>query len=204
MWDGYVLNDFVPYWELWDLPRREARAEYNRVMGLKDHRLRQLRGLLGRSGVELDFSDRSVADLDAWFIEAMEPLVGHEVPNGRSLSVCEDIALFLGDLLIDRLPGLRWEFFIWGKKSMSYQNHVIYGYPGRETLRLNTGLSGMVHGYGVRVLEDRAGVREVVVPGLEGPFAGAVIELPPLDREFFAGVVQGATDRYYRDLSEDA
>jgi hypothetical protein len=31
--------------------------------------------------------------------------------------------------MIARNPGLRWEFFTWGKRDSHYQRHVIMGFP---------------------------------------------------------------------------
>jgi hypothetical protein len=47
-------------------------------------------------------------------------------------SLTNDVALFLGDEMIARNPGLRWEFFTWGKRDLSYQRHVIMGFPDEQ------------------------------------------------------------------------
>ncbi|HEX6443920.1 MAG TPA: hypothetical protein VF053_02450 [Streptosporangiales bacterium] len=47
-------------------------------------------------------------------------------------SVVNDIALFLGEVMIERHPHLRWEFHTWGKKNASYQRHVIMGFSTED------------------------------------------------------------------------
>ena len=85
-------------------------------------------------------TDVAVQDLNDWFRTHVQ-----EDPHkpGRLLpdwySVVNDIGLFLGDQMIARCPRLRWEFFTWGKKNVSYQRHVIMGF-GTEDPKFKTNI----------------------------------------------------------------
>lgn len=62
-----------------------------------------------------------------------------------------DVALFLGDLMITRCPQLRWEFFTWGKKDVSYQRHVIMGFSSKNP-KVNLDIDAAVAVYGHRII----------------------------------------------------
>lgn len=157
-WGCYSPNDVMPYWVSSEMPRREARAQFNRTMATRAERIATLAALLRGFGLGLSDSDDAVQKLNEWFVDVMTPLPDRSLPDRRSASVCEDVALFLGDVMISRHPELRWEFFIWGKKNIAYRCHVIMGFPHENPkLHANLDLPGIIHGYGVQVLEHRFG-----------------------------------------------
>ncbi|MEZ2373271.1 hypothetical protein [Arthrobacter sp. RCC_34] len=123
--------------------------------------MNELRDLLALNGIDLDGSDDSISDLDTWFFHNIEP--DPDVP-GRLLpmwySVCRDIGLFLGDIMIKRHPNLRWEFFIWGRSNVSYQKHVIMGFGAEDPKhRTNLDVDRAVATYGHRIVADRGSVQ---------------------------------------------
>lgn len=87
-------------------------------MHAKPARIEMLRQLLTANGVELNSTDAAVQDLNDWFYANVEP---DPKNRGRLLpdwySVVNDIALFLGEVMIERHPNLRWEFFTWGRRT---------------------------------------------------------------------------------------
>jgi hypothetical protein len=129
-WESYEVYHPGVFGPLHTLPRAEARSAFNRLMAARPGRIQMLRRLLEASGIELTGTDRGVQDLNDWFLANVEPDPGKP---GRLLpvwySVVNDVALFLGDVMIERHPGLRWGFFTWGKTNASYQRHVIMGFP---------------------------------------------------------------------------
>lgn len=99
------------------LSRADARRAYERLMQAKPARIEMLRQLLTANGVELNSTDAAVQDLNDWFYANVEPdpkNPGRLLPDWYS--VVNDIALFLGEVMIERHPNLRWEFFTWGQK----------------------------------------------------------------------------------------
>ncbi len=195
-WAEYPLNESMPWWALSELPRSVARAEFDRTMREKDERVAIFRDLLAESGIEFDGSDGSVQSLNDWFVETMTPAADRNDPDRRSQSVCEDVTLLLGDVMIDRHPELRWEFFTWGKKNVSYQSHVIMGFSLEDPKwHSNLGLSRIIYGYGAHVLGTRRGLPvDVRVP--EGhPLHGVQISLPPLDRSEFLSLLAAVARR---------
>lgn len=128
-WDGYEPFDPGIWGPLHELSRKDARAAYDRLMSEKPQRIEALKAVLERNGV---ISGESLADVQAlndWFRVEVEP----DEANPARLrpiwySVVNDIALFLGDLMIQRSPNLKWTFFDKRKKDAAFQRHVIIGF----------------------------------------------------------------------------
>ncbi|WP_155357963.1 hypothetical protein [Acrocarpospora macrocephala] len=126
--------EYEPYEPLYegtmhDMPRRQAREEFNHLMSAKGERGEQLRLLLLANGIELDTTDEAVQVLHDWFRVNVES----EPSNPERLrpiwyAVVNDISLFLGDVMISRCPNLEWVFWTGGKRDSSYQRHVITGF----------------------------------------------------------------------------
>lgn len=112
-----------------DLSRRDARNQYNDVMERREERIEQLAGLVGRNGVTFGRTDEALLALGEWYVTSVTP----DQSDRSRLSpvwfaVSFDIALLLGEIMIQRVAGLRWEFYVWGKTDMAYQRHVIMGF----------------------------------------------------------------------------
>ena len=136
-----------------DLPRKAARQAFKRLISEKTARIEELRKLLDVNGIELSASDEGLQVLNDWFRENVEP---NESDPGRLrnlwYAVVNDIGLFLGDVMIERAPGLRWEFFTWGRKNVSYQRHVIMGFSQISFPTYNVDIDAAVAVYGQRII----------------------------------------------------
>jgi hypothetical protein len=171
-WDGYKAYDPGVFGQLNALPRAEARQAYTRLMQARPARIDMLRRLVKANGIELGSSDAAIQDLNDWFYANIEP-----DPNqpGRLLpewySVVNDVALFLGDVMIERHPKLHWEFFTWGAKNVAYQRHVIMGFGTEDPkFKTNIDIHRMVVTYGHRIVASRGSVSSygrVTVRGAE-------------------------------------
>ncbi|MFK0239387.1 hypothetical protein ACIQTX_00895 [Microbacterium sp. NPDC090281] len=180
-WETYTLNEAMPWWVLQDLPRREARAEFELTMQRKSGRIEILKKALAESGLVFDGRDASIQSVNDWFVEVMMPLpdAGNNAPDSRSRSICEDTALLLGDLMIERHPELRWDFFIWGKRNVAYHSHVIMGFSTEDPKwHSNLDLSRIIYGYGVQVLNARRGLPVDIEVPQGHPLEG--VRMPPL------------------------
>jgi hypothetical protein len=142
-WAVYELFDTGVDEQVRALPRREARAAYERLMGGKDGRLDNLRALLASDGV-------AIQRINDWFVATVEEDAEHPgwlLP--RWYSVVNDLGLFLGDVMIQRNPGLHWTFNEWGPKSADYQHHVVMGFNPSPTykvgLNVDQGLAMYAH-----------------------------------------------------------
>jgi hypothetical protein len=129
-------GDYAPYdpgvdGPLQDQARAAAQAAFAKLMKDKGSRKLALSQLLAANGIELDTSNGGIQRLNDWFRDSVEPDPGGEPETLRSIwySVVNDIALFLGDVIIERAPNLRWDFLGSGRKDISFQRHVILGFP---------------------------------------------------------------------------
>lgn len=159
-WDGYEPFDPGASDPPRALPRAEARRVFKHCMETKSARLEILSRLLKANGVELANADSSVQDLNDWFFANVE--ADPEQP-GRLLpiwySVCHDVALFLGELMIERHPNLHWEFFTWGKTNVAFQRHVIMGMSTEDPkFHTNIDIDRMVATYAHQIIESRGSI----------------------------------------------
>jgi len=160
-WDDYEIYSPGVFDPLNTLPRSEARKAYERCMEQKPARIEALRELLMTNGVQLTTSDAGIQDLNDWFVANVQP---DPVKAGRLTpewySVVHDVALFLGDVMIERCPELRWEFYTWGKKNVAYQQHVIMGFTQVSKLNQhdNINVNQAVATYGHRLVASGGSV----------------------------------------------
>lgn len=138
------------------LSRADAKRAYTLCMDSRPTRRVELAGLLSRNGLTLSESDGDIQTLNEWYIDEMEP---DDRDPGRLMplwyAVTNDVALFLGDEMIARNPGLRWEFFIWGKRSSHYQRHVIMGFPDAQH-KYSVDIDTLVAQVGYRAIAGRS------------------------------------------------
>ncbi len=153
-----------------ELSRADARRVFDHCMETKPARLEVLAELLRRNGVEPGTTDTGIQALNDWFVANIKPDPDHPgFLHPLWYSVAHDVALFLGDVLIERHPTLRWEFFTWGKKSVAYQWHVIMGYSTVDPkFRVNTDLARIVTGYGHLIIMSRGSLREPEIVEVRG------------------------------------
>jgi hypothetical protein len=152
-WTAYEL--FAPgvHAPLRRIPRAEAIAAYKHLMAGKPHRLESLRGLLATDGVELASDDVSIQRINDWFRARVE-----EDPEHRGYllpkwySVVNDLGLFLGDVMIERNPQLRWEFYRGAPSDIDYQNPVIMGFSSVKKFDIPIGVDGLLAMYGQRLV----------------------------------------------------
>ena len=159
-WDNYELYDPGVLDPPNALPRAEACQAFERCMATKPTRLEMLSRLLKVDGIELSSSDAAIQDLNDWFFSNVE--ADPEQP-GRLLSnwysVAHDVALFLGDVMIQRHSNLHWEFFTWGKTNVAYQRHVIMGFSTEDPKHhTNINIDRMVATYAHEIVERRGSI----------------------------------------------
>ncbi|KAB1161412.1 hypothetical protein F6X68_04700 [Micromonospora sp. AMSO12t] len=120
---------------LWkNLSRGEAARAVRRLLADRPRRLQELRRLAERAEIELpepqDATDGQLQGLSQWFFANLER-------DGRSsarlapawYSVVSDMGLYVGEVIIARGSGLEWRMFTGDRRSDSYQELVVMGFP---------------------------------------------------------------------------
>lgn len=153
-WVDYELNDVRLALRPAALARPEARKLFDQSMSTRHARTESLRRLVASTGVDLGRTGADVQALNDWFASHVE--ADSETPGALSTlwqSVTYDIALHLGDVMIERHPNLHWEFFIWGKRAVPYQRPVIMGMSTEDPkMHTNIDVIRLVHQYAMRIL----------------------------------------------------
>ncbi|HEU5004347.1 MAG TPA: hypothetical protein VFW71_16435 [Actinomycetota bacterium] len=181
-WDDYEVYDPGVSGPLNTLSRADARRAFNKLMGGRTTRREMLRCLLRANGMDLVGSDSGIQDLNDWFVanvEADPDNPGRLLPDWYS--VVNDVALFLGDVIIERCPGLRWEFYTGGKKDVSFQRHVLMGFTQVPNPKYNLDLDSAVATYGHRIVASRGSIAhqgKVKLRGVEIDVDAAVARQP--------------------------
>ena len=152
-WEGY--EPYRPPYRgpLAQLSRREAEESFTAWMAARPDRWKQLRRLLG-DDVSLGEEDKDIQLLNDWFRSSVESSSGDpERLSNRWYAVVNDVAVILGDVLIERCPGLAWEFFTKGGKSdVAYQKHVITGFTKAPNAKFNLDVDRLVATYAYQIL----------------------------------------------------
>jgi hypothetical protein len=186
-WDGYKTYDPGYSSPLNTLPRTEARRAFARRMEQKSTRIELLRKLLEANGVKLSTTEPGLQDLNDWFVPSVEPdgdHPGHLTSDWSS--VAHDVSLFLGDVMIERCPGLHWEFYTGGKKDVSFQRHVIMGFTQVPNPKYNVDIDRRVTTYANRILASKGSIAQygkVTVRGVEIDVDAAVARQPAKEIE---------------------
>ena len=127
---NYAIFDPKVERPLHELPRPEARAAYDWFMKSIPVRVEELKSLVARDGVHLNGTPSCLIALDEWLFAQLQEsyLQGMTEPSPFFYSLSNDIGMYLGESLIADSSNLRWEFYLKGKKALSYQRPVIMGF----------------------------------------------------------------------------
>ena len=153
-WGGYEPYVPIVRQPLGEVPRKEARAEFKKLMSEKEQRIAALTELLRVNGLELSATDEGLQDLNDWFVKEVERDSDHpERLLSRWYGVVNDMALFVGDVMISRYPNLKWVMYEWGAKNMSYHRHVIMGFTNVANPKYNVDVDILIATIGHRAIK---------------------------------------------------
>ncbi|MFI7064665.1 hypothetical protein ACIBL3_26980 [Kribbella sp. NPDC050124] len=168
LWGDYSAFDPGVSSPLHEVSKRQARAAFNRLMADKDERVAELRRLLQLNGIDLEPSDFGLQKLNDWFRAAVEG----DPATGRLRSiwygVVNDLALFLGDVMIQRCPTLHWTFYDKGAKDLSFQRHVIMGFSKVPNPKYNVDIDFLLGSYAHRIVANQEEERDAFVRWVRG------------------------------------
>lgn len=147
-WDAYSVFDPGVDRPLDELPRQEAKRAFDRLMAQKAGRVSALVSLCLANGLELSTGRDSIQRLNSWFLRELRSAhTGEGDLQGEWYSIINDIALFLGDILVTRFPGLSWVFYTLGRSDASYHRPVVMGFKGAQNKKYNLDLDFLIGTY---------------------------------------------------------
>ncbi|MEU4395901.1 hypothetical protein [Kribbella sp. NPDC023855] len=172
-WDDYKPFDPGVSRPLHELTMREARAAFQRLMAAKSERIEELRRLLENNGVELSSSADGLQAINDWFRGEVEGNPAQSRLHPIWYAVVNDIGLFLGDVMIERNPRLKWVMFDKGKRDIAFQRHVITGFEGVANPKYNVDPDMLVATYGHRIIAGEGVQTDAFVTWVDAATASA-------------------------------
>lgn len=155
-WNEY--EPYIPVHEglLTELSRCHAREEFSNLMQRKSDRVRQLKRLLAANRIKLKQDLHSVQLLnDIFRLNVEKDAINLKRIASIWCGVINDIAPFLGDLMISMCFGVpTWRFNVSSKRDVSYQRHVISGFPKADP-RYYVDIDLVVATYGHQIIEGQ-------------------------------------------------
>ncbi|MDH5630919.1 MAG: hypothetical protein OEY96_12280 [Gammaproteobacteria bacterium] len=108
----------------------DAREAYNWFIENIPERLKEISDLLNSDNINLDLSDNSLVELHDWFIEIVqeERSYGNASPSPELFSVCNDIAIYIAEMIRKEGQNIDWNFYTTNSKGLSYQRPVLIGF----------------------------------------------------------------------------
>lgn len=149
-WADYEIFTPVGGQTWWaDLSKEEAVRRCEDIVFRTDQRVAALAALTRVNGFELGYAPSDIEHLSQWLIHSVEE-ARYNVFRSAWESVIYDIAIFLGHILIERVPHLHWTVSTKGNRRATphFQETVLGGF---ENLRLNGGHTVDVFGSVKRV-----------------------------------------------------
>lgn len=145
--------ELAPGEPLHEVDRATARRFFDDLMAARERRKAALEELLAINGASISTDDVGLQRLDDWYagnVEASADERGRLAPRWYAVGL--DIGLYLGDAVIERSPGVRWELFTAGRRDVSYQRPVLLGFKGVENPNHNVDPEVVVGGHGRRIV----------------------------------------------------
>ncbi|WP_153004095.1 hypothetical protein [Microbacterium testaceum] len=154
-WTNYK-PDWPPFeGPLSSLSRKEAKISFEHFMKERNTRVTELKGLLKRNGIALDFIEGDLQNVNDWFIQNVERCERDpDKLENLWYSVIQDLSAFMGEMIIYRHPNLHWEFFTGRKIDISYQHPVIMGFDNIPKVRMEMNISAPLVTYATRVVRQ--------------------------------------------------
>lgn len=114
---------------LHELTRSEATVAYDWFISQKDERKHRLLSHAKELGFHLQDEERETIErLHQLLVSEIQKEKSQHTPSAYIYSLCNDIAIFMSDMLIRRAPHLSWGMHTAGKNDLSYQRPVIQGF----------------------------------------------------------------------------
>jgi len=112
-----------------EVERSVARRYFDELMEAKADRIAALTRLLARNGAVLDTTQAGIQALNDFYVTNVE--ADRRDPERlapRWFAVGLDVGLFIGDAIIERVPGVEWKLFTGSKRDLSHHRPVLMGF----------------------------------------------------------------------------
>lgn len=147
---------------LHELPREGAVKAYERFIESIPERMTQIANLVSDDGLSLDFSEASLAQLNDWFYEVAleEAELGNDAPSPELFSVCNDVAVYIAEMIRRAKKGVHWTLYVSNETDVSYQRPVLVGFR-TAAKDYHVDLDYLLCQYAFRILSRRKQEKEI-------------------------------------------
>lgn len=164
MFENYEIFDPGVDKPLSEVTRAEAEQHFQLHLASLKERLDELKKLVEASRIQLDYSDASLDRLDEWFPSVVEEFgIEESWPTPETFSLCNDLAVYLGEHLRRHGRNLEWRMQTGNKRDMAYQRPVIGGFSQTKDSFYCVDFDDMLCRYAVRLAEG-GGREEGYIP----------------------------------------
>lgn len=133
MLDDYQIFDPKVDRPLHELSRRDAMGAYEWFMSQKEDRKTMLIRHASRKGVFLNKAiTENLEDLHHFFVGEVQKDGIKQRPSSYIFSLCNDIGIYISELVISACPHLSWGLNTFGKKGISYHRPVVLGFSSKS------------------------------------------------------------------------
>ena len=117
---------------LHELTRAEAIEAYEWFMSQRNNRLKMLKLYLKEKNIFLNQDMKSLEELHSFFYNEIIKEGIKEYPSSYIFSLCNDIGIYISEMIINKTESVKWNFFKWGKTNIAYHRPVLMGFNTRN------------------------------------------------------------------------
>lgn len=135
------------------LPRKEARAAYNRFIAAIPERIEMLKFLADKMGLPILDGSGFLEPLHDLYYQFCYDLGENSPLTDLEYSIANDISMYLGDLVTTECESLRWTFNIFGRTNQHCHRPVIMGFKKVENKNYSVDYDLAINAYGHRIIQ---------------------------------------------------
>ncbi|MDR5589932.1 hypothetical protein [Christiangramia sp. SM2212] len=153
---SYKIFDPEVIEPLHQLSRTEAEKHFKLHLHSLDQRIQELEKLTILENIKLDYTLESVEKLDSWFPSVIRE--NHNLPNepdGRSFSICNDLAIYFGEILIKKNKNISWQLNTLRKNDISYQRPIITNFKNVKNKNYYIDFDLILCQYAHRIIQNK-------------------------------------------------
>lgn len=115
-----------------DLSRQEAKVAYDWFISQINTRIEAITAYCEKQGFRLDGSATSLTYLHSFFVREVKKEIGDSIPSAYVFSLCNDIAIYMSEIIMRENRQIKWKMHGGGKKHIYYQRPVLSGFKNAK------------------------------------------------------------------------
>ena len=108
--------------------------------------------MLAENNIRLSASNESLRQISIWFNSIVRKHTSNDDPDSFTFSICNDLAMFLGQETISRYPFIEWKLNTVSIKDVSYHRPVLMGFKVKNK-KFNIDFDLLICQYAYQVID---------------------------------------------------